>query len=260
MNPPLQSMTCSQCATTQDVPAPSPRGPSLRLRCHDCGAALGDAEEVTRVTGALEVPSAPVDRAWYVVVEGEVVGPATRAELERYHRAAVIPDDAPVWHAGFGGWAPLHNTTTFSFMVGGRRAAPRRSAPAVQDLTADADLLEPPPPPVARQAVLSAARSLTAPIIELTATMRRAAPVPVPTPASTLVAPIAERTAMLSTATTERATLRPTTTPWARQARTASAPMMAAALTPRFAPLLLALVMLVGVATVGSVGLLAGLL
>ncbi len=145
MLPPLRSLACPRCTMVQVVPADSPRGPALRLRCLACHASLFVDDDVTRLTAGLEVAAAPLGGHWYVVSEGEVVGPITRDDIERLHTEGSLTDDALVWHLGFRAWARLSNTATFCGRVGGRRPAPRRQPPTVLDLTAHADLIEPGP-------------------------------------------------------------------------------------------------------------------
>ncbi len=142
----------------QSVPAASPRGPALRMRCLACHAALGGGDDITRITGRLEVPAAPVDTGWHAMVDGEVVGPLGRDALVRMHRRGVLDAEALVWHAGFRGWARLADTTTFAGVLGGRRRAPRATplGVAVLDLTDHVDLDEPAPrraspPPLPRR-------------------------------------------------------------------------------------------------------------
>lgn len=137
MTAPLQTVRCPACATVQTVPAPSPRGFALHLRCHGCRQPL-EGDDVTRLGAGLEVPAGPVGRGWSVFVEGEVVGDLSEEEIRRYHRAEVIEADALVWHAGFRGWARLSETATFREMAGGRRSTPRHPA-AVVDLTDELD-------------------------------------------------------------------------------------------------------------------------
>ncbi len=142
MIPPLRSLACPCCRMVQVVPADSPRGPELRLRCLACHASLSGSEEITRMTGGLQVSAAPRHSHWYLVDEGQVCGPIDREDVIARHARGSIDDDALVWHLGFTAWARLSNTATFSAMVGGRRPAPRREHPTVQDLTAHASLID----------------------------------------------------------------------------------------------------------------------
>lgn len=139
----------------QAVPAPAPRRSALQLRCLACHAPLGSGHDATRVTGSLQVPTAPIDSRWYAMVDGRALGPLERTELGRLHRLGVIDDDALVWHEGFTDWARLADTATLGSLVGGRRPAPRmrRSISGVLDLTEHVDVeVEAPrrrlPPPV----------------------------------------------------------------------------------------------------------------
>jgi hypothetical protein len=141
----------------QAVPAASPRGPALQLRCLACHQALGAGDDVTRITGRLEVPAAPVDVQWYAMVHGEVVGPIGREDLAGLHRKSVLDDDALVWHQGFRGWARLADTATFAPLVGGRKPAPRSARMPAVDLTEDLEeMVTAPrrmvvPPPIPRR-------------------------------------------------------------------------------------------------------------
>jgi hypothetical protein len=157
MTPPLVSLACPRCMMVQAVPAASPRRSALQLRCLACHAPLGSSDDSTRVTGPMQVPTAPIDSRWHVMVDGRALGPLERKELGRLHRMGVIDDDALVWHEGFTDWARLADTATFGSLVGGRRPAPRmrRSISGVLDLTEEVDgeaeaprrRLPPPVPP-----------------------------------------------------------------------------------------------------------------
>lgn len=165
MTPPLVSIACPRCKMVQAVPAASPRRPTFPLRCLACHAPLGSTgDDATRVTGPVQVPTAPIDARWYARVDGRTLGPLERSELGRLHRAGVLDDDALVWHEGFTDWARLADCATFGSLVGGRRPAPRmrRSISGVLDLTEQVELeVEPPrrrvPPPTPPR---RAARSL----------------------------------------------------------------------------------------------------
>jgi len=233
MNPPLCSVRCSHCSMVQAIPAASSRGPAPRLRCLACHQPLTDDED-TRITGRLQVPSAPVDEDWYAMVHEEVVGPLNRSQLVRLHDSGMLDEDALVWHQGFRGWARLADTATFTRRVGGRRPAPRAArlprpslltASEVVDLTDHVEVVEVVevvPPPVRR----SPPRTVTEPSVAMR-------------PRAATLAPHAYP---------QRRSISSVMVPTAQRVRMTGRPMVQA---------LVATLVLVGMATVGSVGLMA---
>lgn len=208
MTPPLQTARCPACATIQTIPADSPRGFALHLRCQGCRQPLGD-DDITRVGTRLEVPTAPVDQGWSVFEGGQLRGPMSEDEIRRDHRAGAIGDDAVVWHRGFRGWARLSETVTFRGLAGGQRPAPR-SVSTVVDLT---DEIED----------------------------EAAAEVPVVTGETVIAAILPDESAVLPMAATAGIYPIPRT-------------------SVRWVPLLVAMVVVVGLAAAGGVGIVAGVL
>ncbi len=241
MNPPLCSVRCSHCSMVQAVPAASSRGPAPQMRCLACHQPLTNDED-TRVTGRLQVPSAPVDEDWYAMVHDEAVGPLNRSQLVRLHESGMLDEDALVWHQGFRGWARLADTATFTRLVGGQRPAPRPArlprpglltTSEVVDLTDHVEMVEMVevvPPPVRR----SPPRTATEPSVAL--------PAPARPPARPRTAGLAPHSRP------QRRSISGVMVPTAQRVRATGRPMAAA---------LVATLVLVGMATLGSVGLVA---
>ncbi len=60
------------------------------------------------------IPASAVEKAeWYVVIDGQQVGPLTASAVERRMTEGSVKSDTLVWREGMSEWAPVGQTATF---------------------------------------------------------------------------------------------------------------------------------------------------
>lgn len=60
------------------------------------------------------IPAAALEKAeWFVVIDGQQVGPLTASAVERRMDGGGVTTETLIWREGMTGWTPLGQTATF---------------------------------------------------------------------------------------------------------------------------------------------------
>src|SRR5438132_10386530 len=125
-------IVCDKCATKYSIADEKVRGKVFKIRCKKCshiivvkggeGAApdaglgdapMGDGDDGATVAGGSMDALAGAERVWYLVVNGEQVGPFSPAEVRAKHAAAEVDVETYGWREGFGDWLRIGSIDDF---------------------------------------------------------------------------------------------------------------------------------------------------
>src|SRR5689334_910102 len=120
-------IVCDNCSTKYSIADEKVRGKVFKIRCKKCshiivvkggeGADAGDGaaegEDGATVAGSFD-PAGGGERVWYLVVNGEQVGPFNGAEVRSKFAAGEVDADTYGWREGFADWLRLATIDEFS--------------------------------------------------------------------------------------------------------------------------------------------------
>ena len=112
-------IVCDSCGAKYSIADEKVQGKVFKIRCKKCsnvivvkGTGDGDAASSDGLGGAAE---------WYVVIDGEQVGPVTTVEIESYFSSGKIDAETYGWKDGMGDWMHLVDIAEFAHL--GRETA-----------------------------------------------------------------------------------------------------------------------------------------
>lgn len=96
---------CASCATRYSIADDKVVGEAISVRCRTCGQVITVGKDgLVRETGSAAPPSGAV---WFVVIDGQQVGPCTEAELRQKAERGIIDGDTYGWREGLDTWYRL---------------------------------------------------------------------------------------------------------------------------------------------------------
>ena len=106
-------IVCDSCGAKYSIADEKVQGKVFKIRCKKCSNVIvvkGSAEDASAVEGSGAAE-------WYVVLDGEQVGPVTTAEIDAYFMAGQVTADTYGWKDGMDNWLHLADIATFSHLV-----------------------------------------------------------------------------------------------------------------------------------------------
>ncbi|MBA2661246.1 MAG: zinc-ribbon domain-containing protein [Bradymonadaceae bacterium] len=117
-------IVCGSCGAKYSIADEKVQGKVFKIRCKKCsdvivvkGTADGaDSEEAESDFGAAYGGSEGASE-WYVVIDGEQVGPITPEEVEAYFTVGQLSAESYVWREGLENWAMISALSEFAHLT-----------------------------------------------------------------------------------------------------------------------------------------------
>ncbi|MHC4996991.1 MAG: GYF domain-containing protein, partial [Planctomycetota bacterium] len=110
-------IVCDSCSAKYSIADEKVQGKVFKIRCKKCsnvivvkGTGDADGEGLGGGAGAAE---------WYIVIEGEQVGPVTATEIESYFASGQVDAETYAWKDGMGDWMHLAAIEEFAGIAAG---------------------------------------------------------------------------------------------------------------------------------------------
>jgi predicted Zn finger-like uncharacterized protein len=121
-------IVCGSCGAKYSIADEKVQGKVFKIRCKKCSNVIvvkGDSQQDdahsqeafgdSGMAGAYGGTSAAAE--WYVVVDGEQVGPISPEEIEAYYASGRINDQSFAWRDGLGDWVALSELDEFAHLA-----------------------------------------------------------------------------------------------------------------------------------------------
>ncbi len=133
-------IVCDACQAKYSIADEKVQGKAFKIRCKKCGHIIVVRTNADRPAATAEskpAPAADQQGVWYIVVEGEQVGPLAEADIAgRLSRGEINPDTL-VWKDGLADWVKISTVPELGGAAAAQPAAPAQAP------------VEPTPPPAA---------------------------------------------------------------------------------------------------------------
>lgn len=117
-------IVCGSCGAKYSIPDEKVQGKVFKIRCKKCS----DVIVVKGITDEGDLQSADSDfgasfghsdgaSEWYVVLDGEQVGPITPEEVEAYFSVGQLSGDSFVWREGLENWVAISSLSEFAHLI-----------------------------------------------------------------------------------------------------------------------------------------------
>ena len=135
-------IVCDSCGAKYQIADEKVQGKVFKIRCKKCSAVIvvnGNEEQ--------DAPSAEYGGAygatggaaeWYVVIDGERVGPITPEEVEGYYTTGALTSETFVWRDGLEDWVMLQTLSEFAHLTS-ESAGPEEKTMIASRSLADGD-------------------------------------------------------------------------------------------------------------------------
>ena len=113
-------IVCDSCGAKYSIADEKVQGKVFKIRCKKCSNVI-----VVKGNSSGESAAAPSDAGlgggsgaaeWYVVIDGEQVGPVTNVEIESYFMSGRIAADTYAWRDGMGDWEHIVEIPEFTHL------------------------------------------------------------------------------------------------------------------------------------------------
>ncbi len=111
-------IVCDSCGAKYSIADEKVQGKVFKIRCKKCsnvivvkGTASGESAAVSDSLGGSSAAE------WYVVIDGEQVGPVTVADVEAYYASGRIAADTYGWRDGMGDWQHVADIPEFAHLA-----------------------------------------------------------------------------------------------------------------------------------------------
>mgnify|MGYP006195058633 FL=1 len=115
-------IVCDSCSTKYSIADEKVNGKVFKIRCKKCSNVIVVKGNVSGETAAASADGAMGAAAgaaeWYVVIDGEQVGPITVQEVESYFMSGRIAADTYGWRDGMGDWQHVADIPEFAHLSG----------------------------------------------------------------------------------------------------------------------------------------------
>lgn len=118
-------IVCGACGAKYSIADEKVQGKVFKIRCKKCsnvivvkGSDDGGDETVSESVGAAE---------WYVVVDGDQVGPVSKMEIDSYYVSGRVNAESFAWKDGLPDWLPLSALDDFQHLTHGDAAGPEET-------------------------------------------------------------------------------------------------------------------------------------
>src|SRR5690554_4349551 len=121
-------IVCGSCGAKYSIADEKVQGKVFKIRCKKCSNVIvvkGDAQQDneqpqnsvgdSNQAGAYGAASAASE--WYVVVDGNQVGPVTPREIEGYVNDGSVTGESFAWREGLGDWVALSSLDEFAHLA-----------------------------------------------------------------------------------------------------------------------------------------------
>lgn len=114
-------IVCDSCGAKYSIADEKVQGKVFKIRCKKCSSVIvvagndGAEESPNSYDGAYGGTGAAAE--WYVVIDGERVGPITRDEVEGYYTTGALHNEAYVWRDGLDDWVMLATLSEFAHLT-----------------------------------------------------------------------------------------------------------------------------------------------
>ncbi len=109
-------IVCSSCGAKYSIADEKVEGKVFKIRCKKCSNVImvkgTEGEDVVTDSGS-ESGAAE----WYVVIDGEQVGPITSVEIDSYFMSGRIDRETYVWRDGLADWQPMNEVAAFGHLT-----------------------------------------------------------------------------------------------------------------------------------------------
>lgn len=117
-------IVCGSCGAKYSIADEKVQGKIFKIRCKKCDDVIvvkgtSDGEDLQAAESDFGGAYGHSDGAseWYVVLEGEQVGPITAEEVEAYFSVGQLSNESFVWRDGLDNWVPIHSISEFAHLV-----------------------------------------------------------------------------------------------------------------------------------------------
>jgi predicted Zn finger-like uncharacterized protein len=109
-------IVCDACQAKYSIADEKVQGKAFKIRCKKCGHIIVVKSERAAAGAAAEPKAAPAEDqgTWYVVVEGEQVGPLAEPDIAGRLARGEITGDTLVWKDGLADWVKLSTVPELS--------------------------------------------------------------------------------------------------------------------------------------------------
>ncbi len=111
---------CDSCGAKYSIADEKVEGKVFKIRCKKCSEVIvveGTDDEVADQQGDYADAYGGTDAAeWYVVIEGERVGPVTAEEVDSYFGVGKLHAESYVWKEGMDDWVMLETVSQFEHL------------------------------------------------------------------------------------------------------------------------------------------------
>jgi len=119
-------IVCGACGAKYSIADEKVQGKVFKIRCKKCSNVIvvkgnddgGGDETVSESVGAAE---------WYVVVDGDQVGPISKVEIDSYYMSGRVNAESFAWKDGLPDWVPLSALDDFQNLTHGDAAGPEET-------------------------------------------------------------------------------------------------------------------------------------
>jgi predicted Zn finger-like uncharacterized protein len=109
-------IVCDACQAKYSIADEKVQGKAFKIRCKKCGHIIVVRQGADKPAAAADKPAATADQqgVWYIVVEGEQVGPLAEADIAgRLSRGEINPDTL-IWKDGLADWVKISTVPELS--------------------------------------------------------------------------------------------------------------------------------------------------
>ncbi len=117
-------IVCGSCGAKYSIADEKVQGKIFKIRCKKCDDVIvvkgtSDGEDLQAAESDFGGSYGHSDGAseWYVVLEGEQVGPITAEEVEAYFSVGQLSNDSFIWRDGLDNWVPINSISEFAHLV-----------------------------------------------------------------------------------------------------------------------------------------------
>lgn len=109
-------IVCSSCGAKYSIADEKVEGKVFKIRCKKCSNVImvkgTEGEDVVSDAGSQDGAA-----EWYVVIDGEQIGPITSVEIDSYFMSGRIDRETYVWRDGLTDWQPMYEVTAFGHLT-----------------------------------------------------------------------------------------------------------------------------------------------
>jgi len=131
-------IVCEACSAKYSISDDKVRGKVFKIRCKKCSHVIvvrGDANDAPAAESSVSEVSAPVaapaaDGQWYVVIDGEQVGPLTAADVADRVASGQVTGENFAWMEGMADWSQIASIPDLAGALNKRRSVVPSAPPA----------------------------------------------------------------------------------------------------------------------------------